>query len=331
MVSETSVNRQRVFQPKPFRLALAQALLRNLPPLFSPRLRGYIYPYRRAAADDYMFQVVSHAGVEFRGSTADPHAYSLSVNGYYDWRNLAVAAAVCRDGDTIIEVGANVGTETVGFAGVVGNRGRVIAFEPLPSNVANLDTILALNAGLNVTLFPFALGHACTKLRFCVPEGKENSGLGRIAEPADTNRRNQIEVECLSIDSLAGKLGRARLLAIDVEGSEVSVILGGQAYIRENRPVLIVEAAGIHQKRAGLALSDLHRILVHLGYQIRSIGKLGLASVDLSDYAAGTNWLCVHEREQGTFRRVTSSIRYAGLLPALAGLNPICRRTPIHG
>src|ERR1700761_8872275 len=103
MVSETSLNEQRVAAPKPFRLSLAQALLRNLPPLFSPRLRGYVYPYARAVADDYTFQVVSHAGVEFRGSTADPHAYSLSVNGYYDWRNLAMAAAVCREGDTIIE------------------------------------------------------------------------------------------------------------------------------------------------------------------------------------------------------------------------------------
>ncbi len=327
MVSETSLNEQRA-APKPFRLALAQALLRNLPPLFSPRLRRYVYPYWRAAADDYTFQVVSHAGVEFRGSTADPHAYSLSVNGYYDWRNLAVAAAVCREGDTIIEVGANVGTETVGFAGLVGRRGKVIAFEPLPSNIAHLETILALNGGLNVVLFPVAVGHACTTLHFCAPEAKENSGLGHIADTANANSPNQIEVECLTLDSLARRLGRARLLAIDVEGFEVSVILGGAAFIRENRPVVIVEAAGPHQKRAGLALSDLHRILLHMGYQIRSIGKLGLEPVDLSDDTAGTNWLCVHEREQGTFRRVISTMRYAGLLPALAGINPICRRRP---
>jgi FkbM family methyltransferase len=331
MVSETSLNEQRVAAPKPFRLALAQALLRNLPPLFSPRLRSYVYPYRRAAADDYTFQVVSQAGVEFRGSTADPHAYSLSIHGYYDWRNLAVAAAVCREGDTVIEVGANVGTETVGFAGLVGPRGKVIAFEPLPSNIANLDTILALNGGLNVVLFPVAVGHACTMLRFCAPEGKANSGLGHVADAADTYSPNQIEVECLTLDSLAGRLGRARLLAIDVEGSEVSVILGAQTYIRENRPVLIVEAAGTHQRRAGFALSDFHRILVHMGYQIRSIGKLGLGPVDLSDCAAGTNWLCVHEREQNTFRRVMSTIRYAGLLPALAGINPICRRRSTRG
>jgi FkbM family methyltransferase len=331
MVSETSLNEQRVAAPKPFRLSLAQALLRNLPPLFSPRLRGYVYPYARAVADDYTFQVVSHAGVEFRGSTADPHAYSLSVNGYYDWRNLAMAAAVCREGDTIIEVGANVGTETIGFAGIVGSGGKVIAFEPLPSNVANLHNILALNGGLNVVLFPVAVGDTCATLRFCAPAGRENSGLGHIADSADTNNPNQIEVECLTLDSLARSLGRARLLAIDVEGFEVLVIRGAQTYIRENRPVIIVEAAGTHQRRAGFALSELHRILTQMEYQIRSIGKLGLGAVDLSDSAVGTNWICVHQRERDTFRQVTSTMRLAGLLPALAGINPICRRRPIHG
>jgi hypothetical protein len=175
------------------------------------------------------------------------------------------------------------------------------------------------------------VGDVCTTLRFCASDRKENSGLGHIARTFDTDDPDQIEVDCLTLDSLAARLGRARLLAIDVEGFEVSVMLGAEAYIRANLPVVILEAAASHQRRAGFTLADLHRILVQLGYEIRSIGTLGLGPVDLSDVAKGTNWLCVHEREQDTFRRVTSIMRLAGLLPALVGINPICRRRPAHG
>ena len=41
-----------------------------------------------------------------------------------------------NNGDVILEVGANVGTETVSYADIVGPDGIVHAFEPVPSNVS---------------------------------------------------------------------------------------------------------------------------------------------------------------------------------------------------
>lgn len=54
------------------------------------------------------------------GTTRDFHLHVLAIHGYYDWRVLVIAGAICSQGDTIVEVGANVGTETLGFADIVG-------------------------------------------------------------------------------------------------------------------------------------------------------------------------------------------------------------------
>jgi FkbM family methyltransferase len=255
----------------------------------------------------------------------------MSVTGYYDWRNLAIAAAVCREGETIIEVGANVGTETVGFAGLVGRSGHVIAFEPVPSNSAGLRNTLALNPHLNVTLFQNAVGEACTTLRFCAPRKKEDSGLGHIVVPVDTESGDQVdgdqvEIECLTLDSISDKLGSARLLSIDVEGFEVSVLRGAASYLLRNRPVIVLEAVQVHQKRAGRSLAELHAILIHLGYRIRTIDTISLGKVDLSDSAKGTNWLCVHEEQPDLFRHITNVMRRVAFMPCVPGLNPICRK-----
>ena len=309
---------------KPIRLALAQILLRNLPPLIAPRLRGYIYPFELARADDYPFTATSQTGTIFQGSTGDPHAYSFSVTGYYDWRNLAIAAAVCREGDTILEVGANVGTETVGFAGLAGPRGRIIAFEPVPSNVAALRSTLALNQKLNVTLFPNAVGEACSRVRFCVSDNRGESGLGHISTAGAAKCPDQIEVECLTLDSVSDRLGAARLLAIDVEGFEMSVLRGGESFIRRHRPVIILEAVDAHQRRAGYTTRELHATLAQFGYKVKTIGTLGLRPVEISESA---NWLSVHESQPDIFGHVTNVIRRAAFLPCVAGLNPISRRS----
>lgn len=58
------------------------------------------------------------------------HFYPFIFHGFYDWRNIAVCSAVCGAGSSIIEVGGNVGTETVCFADIVGREGHVVALEP---------------------------------------------------------------------------------------------------------------------------------------------------------------------------------------------------------
>jgi hypothetical protein len=99
---------------------LAQLLARPLPPVIAAHVSHRIYPHERGWQDAYAFQARARSGSLYAGTTRDLHAHAFAMHGYYDWRFLATAAFLCRAGDTIVEVGANVGTENEERAQLLG-------------------------------------------------------------------------------------------------------------------------------------------------------------------------------------------------------------------
>ena len=69
-----------------------------------------------------------------------------------------VARHMLRPGDTVVDCGANNGFTTVFFAKCVGPQGRVIAFEPLPRNSADVAQNVQLNGLENVDVRQQAVG-----------------------------------------------------------------------------------------------------------------------------------------------------------------------------
>lgn len=310
---------------KPFRLALAQKVCRPLPPLISQRIRAFIYPQKRAFRDDYEFQVRALTGSWFRHRTSDFHGYPFSVHGYYEWRNWAIALAVCSPGDRIIEIGANIGTETVGFADIVGRKGCVYAFEPFSDNVKALQTNVALNNLKQVTVFALAVGALDGRVRFVTPPDEHASGVGFVA-PTETGKHEPaIEVEAVTLDSFRQELGPCQAIFVDVEGAEVDVLRGGRSYITEFEPVVVLEASPRLLKRSGLDLHNLHQEVTSLGYKAYHIGRYGIRDISLSTNRAA-NWLCLPSSQQDAVASINWLIRRSGFLPCIAGLNPMVLR-----
>lgn len=313
---------------KPWRLRIAQRLCRPLPPILAQRVRNAIYPAEQALRDNYEFLERGQTGSWLKGVTADDHGYVFSVHGFYDWRNLALAKALCAPGDTIVEVGANIGTETLGFADIVGGQGKVYAFEPLPSNVRDLARSLCLNEARNVEVIEKAASDTCGSVRFRLPEHCHQSGMGHLVQSA-TPAGEMLEVPCATLDSMSAKLGRARMIFVDVEGAEVLVLRGARGYIAAHRPALVVEAVAHQLDRLGFGLADLQAELHALSYRAFRVpqGRLGLEPVDLSRPAKQCNWLCVHESRLEDLHAAERSLLLCGLMPCLPGLNPLRARS----
>jgi FkbM family methyltransferase len=296
------------------------------------KARGLLYAYERARSDSVDFEVHAKTGSLYRGNTADFHAWPFAVSGYGEWRNWAVALALCAPGDVIVEVGANVGTETVGFADIVGEAGRVVAFEPLQSNVEALGRLTVKN----VTVLPFALSDSDGVDRFAVPAASMSQGIGHLLgpderaagaviyydEPADMTLT---EVETRTLDGFADDVRDVRLLVADAEGAEVSILRGGREVLAEWRPALVLEASAPHQRRAGLSLDVLRAELAGLGYKPFVIGPLSLE--EAHDPPEHSNWLCLPEERLDLADAARRSIRRCGLTPFVFGLNPLSLTT----
>lgn len=278
-----------------FRRIAAQGICRYLPPILAQRVRNIIYPFSVAVYDSHDFTVRAQTGAKFSGNTRNLISYHFLAHGYYDWRNWAVARALCKDGGTIIEIGANAGSETVAFADIVGSKGKVYAFEPLPENLAALNNNITLNGFENVIVLPFAASDQCGQVFFKRPP-LEYTGIGHIVSSPEVSQESIIEVQTVTLDSwlTTKQLTEVKVLFVDVEGAEISVLRGSKSLIATFRPFIVLEADNNHQKRFGSTLEILYSEISSHGYQVFPISRLGLAEYSdvLRKKERYYNWFC---------------------------------------
>lgn len=147
-----------------------------------------------------------------------------------------------RSGDTVIDVGANIGYFTILAAQMVGEAGAVHAFEPNPRVAALLRQSVVLNRfekRVNVT--EKAVSAHTGSLRFFYPTDSGNTYEATVVMRDDIALES-LDVGCVSLDdyALSKRIDRVRLLKIDVEGAELDVLSGAARLLSEIRPAAVI-------------------------------------------------------------------------------------------
>ena len=196
-------------------------------------------------------------------------------------------------GDTVLDIGANLGLVSLRMAARAGPEGQVHAFEPQPRLQTYLKKTLAMNPDLPVSLHPVALGAEQTTLNLSVPA--DNAGAASLlpgSGPAPGTE--QIAVPVHRLDDYAEEIGlnRVDFIKIDVEGCEAQVFEGAAALLKRTEPgVIILEENGLDPRTHSSAAI---RILRDMGYDIhalpRRLFRVGLCPVteapDAHDFVA---------------------------------------------
>ena len=153
--------------------------------------------------------------------------------GFYEWDKQACFARHVAPGAVVFDIGANVGFYTLLASKLVGAEGKVIAFEPVPSNVDFLKRHLALNAVDNVRVVEAAVSDLQREVTF--QEGETNS-VGRIAEGGN------LRVPSVTLDTLiaTGSLPPPRVIKMDIEGAEYRALMGAKETLIRHRPILFL-------------------------------------------------------------------------------------------
>jgi FkbM family methyltransferase len=126
---------------------------------------------------------------------------------------------------------------------VVGPDGRVLAFEPVPETFVLLANNLQSCSITNVTLFNAAVSEAAGVARMSIPQF-DDTGLNNFYQARlSSEDEGDLTVLTVSVDSL--RIPKAiRLVKIDAEGHELSVLKGMRDTLTRDHPVLIVEMPG---------------------------------------------------------------------------------------
>lgn len=186
---------------------------------------------------------------------------SLHVYGEYAPVERRFLQSLVRIGDTVVEVGANIGALTVPLLWSVGIPGKVYAFEPQP-HVGDLLMQNVMHRGLRsggvAQLLFKAAGAAPGTARIGNLPPDTLNNFGGVAVNAESDM--MVDVEVVTIDSL--ELEALRLLKADCEGWELAVIEGARDTIARCRPILYIEDDRADQSEA------LHALVRSLGYRL---------------------------------------------------------------
>ena len=173
-----------------------------------------------------------------------------SLREYGEWAQKEVDFLVdfIRPGDTVVDVGAFIGTHTVAFAHHVGDAGLVYAYEPNPLAYKVLEVNVQQNNLSNVRLFN--VGLAAKKRVFYISEFApglvDNPGAFSLVMKEVKKQKDSVHgmaVELVPLDEF--ELQECRLIKIDAEGMEGEVIDGAHGLLERLRPLVYAECLSI--------------------------------------------------------------------------------------
>jgi FkbM family methyltransferase len=175
-------------------------------------------------------------------------------------------ARILRPGDVFVDIGANIGYFSLLASGIVGNRGQVIAFEPLSENVACLLDTCSRNQAQNIVCLSLALNDVGGLVTLHLPDDGQ-VGLTSL-RPVGTRTRR---VLCCRLDGILDEtlFAKVRLIKLDVEGAEMNVVNGMERlFERGHRPFVICEVTDAFTRSLGSSASMLVQRFASYDYQL---------------------------------------------------------------
>ena len=140
---------------------------------------GKIYPIR--VVHDFIIPHLKTTLAEVQGHKMfldSKDALGLSINEIYEPLETEFVKKEVKKGNVVLDIGANIGYYTLIFAKLVGENGKVFAFEPDPTNFALLKKNVEMNGYKNVVLVQRAVSNKTGKLKLYLCE--DNPGDHRI-------------------------------------------------------------------------------------------------------------------------------------------------------
>lgn len=159
----------------------------------------------------------------------------LLVNGIREPFLTKIINDEIKEGDIVVDIGANIGYYVLQESLLVGQHGKVYAIEPVHGNIEILERNIRLNGYKNIEVFELAIG------------GK--NGMGKILVSELRNRSSMMAsgmtymysspIEIMMLDSFLQGKRQPDVLKMDVEGYEYEIMRGSKELLASRKPLKI--------------------------------------------------------------------------------------------
>jgi FkbM family methyltransferase len=190
----------------------------------------------------------------------------LNMNRIYEAELTAFFKKHLSVGDIVLDIGAHIGYYSLIFGELVGQTGKVYAFEPDPENYDLLSKNVKINRLMNIKVINKAVADRTGTLNLY--ESDTNSGDHRIYDSGE--RRKSIPIEAVKIDDLANDFtAPVKLIKMDIQGAEYFALKGMLSIIhRSNNLILCTEFWPYGLKMAGINPALFIELLFEEGFTL---------------------------------------------------------------
>ena len=231
-----------------------------------------------------------------------------ALREYGEWaqEELDMLSRFVRPGDTVLDIGAFIGTHARAFSQMVGAQGIVHAFEPNERIYRELFKNAQLAPYSNIKTYQVALG-ARKQTQFLL-QGDLLGNLGASQVLEDDRDASTTVIEQESLENLG--LPRIDFIKIDVESMEYDVVVGGIRAIRQHAPVIFLEANSL--QAAGRIIDLAHGMdYVVFGHVSRAFNpeNFNRSTTNMFGEARECGLLLIHRNHLGTWQETLSTLQ----------------------
>ena len=230
-------------------------------------------------------------------------AIYASADNYIEWTIISSGAyedeisklirISLKPGGVALDIGGNIGLQSLRMSRIVGAEGTIFAFEPLIHLQKKFKDNMALNIADNITLFPFALADFEGETKFAVNEALWNQGTFSLDDKGDGTTAQKIIIKIADEMPEIRDLISLSLIKIDVEGFELPVLKGLSKTLAKHKPRIIFEYEENYWQKKGHHMEECFAFLIALDYKLYQITPVGCEYLEkVADVASG-NLFCL--------------------------------------
>ncbi len=202
-------------------------------------LRAVLAPlyYRYLALRHQDKLVATVGGITYEFDLRELIDSTIYYEGAWEPDTVAILRKLVKPGQTVLDIGANMGCHTLLMAQLVGETGHVIAFEPMSAAYAKLTRNIQLNRFSNIVAEKAGLSSSDGEAEIAFTTSWRLDLKPDGAPPE--------KISLITLDSYVaahpGLFSHLDCIKLDVDGFEEAVLHGAQNTLLQHHPTILIE------------------------------------------------------------------------------------------